>query len=111
MRSPGGQRPVDPCSPPTARWPTPRTRSLRCGAAIERLSSRGLVEGDQATAAGRALRDDLERRTDELALAPFVGTDPDEVDRLLTVLDPAVARVAAAGGIAFPNPMGLPRPG
>lgn len=80
-------------------------------AAADRLSTRGLLDGPgRVTDAGRALRDDLERRTDELAAAPFSDTDSDELSRLLTVLDPAIARIAAAGEITFPNPMGLPRP-
>jgi hypothetical protein len=56
------------------------------------------------------LRDRLERRTDELALAPFVPLGADAVSGLLATLEPAAATIAAAGEIMFPNPMGLPAP-
>jgi hypothetical protein len=80
-------------------------------AAVERLAFRGLVTaGGDATDAGRSLRDRLERRTDELALAPFVPLGADAVSGLLATLEPAAATIAAAGEIMFPNPMGLPAP-
>lgn len=80
-------------------------------AAVDRLTARGLLEGDgEATDAGRSQRDGIERRTDELAAVPFTGSDRDRVDEVLRALDPAVGLIAAAGEIAFPNPMGLPRP-
>jgi hypothetical protein len=80
-------------------------------AADDRLAARGLLSaGGVATDAGRSLRDGVERRTDELALAPFVALGADAVTDLLRVLEPAAARVAAAGEIMFPNPMGLPAP-
>jgi hypothetical protein len=75
-----------------------------------RLAARGLVAGDgSATPAGRALRGDIERRTDELAVAPYALAD-DDVERLVGALAPAAGRIAAAGEITYPNPMGLPRP-
>ncbi|HEX5945984.1 MAG TPA: hypothetical protein VFY82_06885, partial [Acidimicrobiales bacterium] len=81
------------------------------GAARERLAARGLVAEDgTATDAGRALRDDIERRTDELAARPYTRLAADDLDALLAALGPAAARIADAGEIAFPNPMGLPRP-
>lgn len=43
-------------------------------AARDRLAARGLVTADgEATDAGRALRDDVERRTDELAAGPWAA--------------------------------------
>lgn len=81
------------------------------GAACDRLAARGLVAGDgTATAAGRAVRADIERRTDELAARPYARLATGDLDRLLTVLGPAASRIAAAGEVVFPNPMGLPRP-
>jgi hypothetical protein len=78
-------------------------------AAVERLASRGLVEIDgRATAAGRARRDDIEHRTDELAVAPYASVGDDVVASLLDALDPPARRIAASGEIMFPNPMGLP---
>jgi hypothetical protein len=68
-------------------------------AASERLDSRGVD--------GRALRAEIEGRTDDLAFEPYRRID---VDRLLELLTPARERIAAAGDITFPNPMGLPPP-
>jgi hypothetical protein len=79
-------------------------------AARERLAARDLVAPDgTATAAGRRLREDVERRTDELAAAPYRQLPAADVDRLLALLAPAAARIAASGDIWYPNPMGLPR--
>lgn len=79
--------------------------------AVDRLAARGLLSADgQATDAGRAVRDGIERRTDELALGPFEPLGQDRVDRLLEDLGPSTDPIAAAGEISFPNPMGLPRP-
>lgn len=81
------------------------------GAARERLAARGLVAEDgTATESGRVLRADIEQRTDELAARPYTGLAADEFDALLAALGPAATRIADAGEIAFPNPMGLPRP-
>ena len=79
-------------------------------AAIERLATRGLVTGDGvATPVGRALRDEIERRTDELAVDAYGPLGEPGVTQLLDVLTPPARRVAASGEIMFPNPMGLPR--
>ncbi|MDX2378740.1 MAG: hypothetical protein QNM02_03150 [Acidimicrobiia bacterium] len=78
-------------------------------AAIERLASRGLVTGGgEFTAAGRELRDDIERRTDELAARPFEMVEEEVIEGLTIVLEPAARRIAASGEINYPNPMGLP---
>jgi hypothetical protein len=79
--------------------------------AADRLAARGLLTaGGDATDAGRSLRDGVERRTDELALAPFVPLGANVVTHLLAALEPAVARITAMGEIMYPNPMGLPAP-
>jgi hypothetical protein len=79
--------------------------------AVDRLLSRGLVDGDgRATAAGRAQRAEIERRTDQLAVVPYAAMGEAAVDRLLQQLEPAARAVAGAGEIRFPNPMGLPPP-
>ena len=76
-----------------------------------RLAARGLVTDDgSATAAGQARRGEIERHTDELALVPYAGLGAGGVERLVGVLGPAAGRIAAAGEITYPNPMGLPRP-
>ena len=76
-----------------------------------RLAARGLVGDDgTATEAGRALRDDIERRTDELAAAPYARLPVDDLARLRDLLGAAAGRIAVADEIPYPNPMGLPRP-
>lgn len=80
-------------------------------AAVDRLARRGLIDSASApTAAGRHLRADIERRTDELAVAPIAAIGRDRVDALLADLVPAAAAIGQSGEIPFPNPMGLPAP-
>jgi hypothetical protein len=72
-------------------------------AALARLRARGLVTdgnadaiaGPELTAAGRELRDDIERATDaqERPLVEALGADADE---LLALLDPWAKAIAAA---------------
>lgn len=79
-------------------------------AAVDRLAGRGLVAADGAvTAAGRALRADIERHTDELAAGAYAALADDGLDRSMTRLAEAARAIAASGELAFPNPMGLPR--
>ncbi|WP_425321052.1 SCO6745 family protein [Actinoplanes teichomyceticus] len=75
-------------------------------AAAERLTARGWLAGGAATAPAHAARDRVERRTDELAAAPWRALGPDATARLAGLLEP----VAAAAGrvLPFPNPIGLP---
>ena len=78
-------------------------------AAVDRLTRRGLVTHDgAATPAGQTARDRIERATDELAIAPYAAIGDGRVERLLAALGPHADRIAAAGEIMFPNPMGLP---
>jgi hypothetical protein len=66
-------------------------------AGIDRLRSRGLLDGDGAfTAAGAELREAVETRTDA-ALAPAMAALGDDVDELLDVLG-AWGRTVRAGG-------------
>jgi len=81
-------------------------------AAGDGLTSRGLLRGDGTpTTAGRRLRSEIERRTDELSAPPYRVLGHERLDVLLGVLGPAGDTVASAGEISFPNPMGLPPPG
>jgi hypothetical protein len=76
-----------------------------------RLQARGWLAADGSlTEAGRAARDARERRTDDLAAAPWNRLGPAACDRLLALLEEPVRRVVEAGGIPFPNPVGLPPP-
>jgi hypothetical protein len=80
-------------------------------AAAGRLRDRGWVAEDGSlTNAGRAARETRERRTDDLAMAPWHHLGPDGCARLLALLDPPVRLVVDGGGIPFPNPVGLPGP-
>lgn len=72
-----------------------------------RLTARGLLAG-KPTVHGRSLRDEIERRTDELAAVPFATIGDERIEDLLEQMDPIVDRLALTGEISFPNPMGLP---
>jgi hypothetical protein len=80
-------------------------------AASARLQARGWVEADGSlTGTGRAARDALEARTDTLAMAPWDHLGPAGCARLLELLEEPVRLIVAAGGVPFPNPVGLPAP-
>ncbi|MET7858338.1 hypothetical protein ABZS81_14170 [Streptomyces sp. NPDC005318] len=71
-------------------------------AARERLAGRGLSEEDgTATEAGRALRAEVERRTDEQAAAPWRALGAGERERLVELLGPLW--VAALGSGLLPS--------
>ena len=56
---------------------------------IDGLAERGLLTADgELTAEGRALKDDVEERTDRIALAAFATLDDDELEQLLAALTP-----------------------
>jgi hypothetical protein len=77
--------------------------------AQDRLRRRGLVdENGLLTREGRELRDWVEDRTDELAVAPWRSIGAEKSERLLTLLEGPVRLVLDGGGVPFPNPMGLP---
>jgi hypothetical protein len=76
-------------------------------AIVERLAERGLMTpAGTITEAGRALRRQLEDRTDEVALAGYAGLDDDQLARLIEVLTPITAAVVGAGDIPAATPMG-----
>jgi hypothetical protein len=78
-------------------------------AASDRLCVRLLLDGDgNLTDQGRSLRQEIERDTDALAIRPYLALGERAVDAMLAALSPAARSIAAAGDIAFPNPMGLP---
>ncbi|MDV9202664.1 SCO6745 family protein, partial [Streptomyces sp. Wh19] len=71
-------------------------------AARQRLVKRGLLtEGRTATEAGRALRAEVERRTDEAAAAPWQVLGGEERERLVELLGPLW--VAAIGSGLLPS--------
>jgi hypothetical protein len=78
-------------------------------AAVDRLGARGLVDGDgAATAAGRAAREAVERRTDELALVPYRALGDERCERLWRLVHRLARTVVDQGGVPYPNPIGVP---
>ncbi|GAB3591496.1 hypothetical protein GCM10027446_09640 [Angustibacter peucedani] len=62
------------------------------------LRERGLLDDDgRFTDAGRATKDRVEALTDALAEAPYAALSPQELDELLTVLEPIAARLVETG--------------
>ncbi|WP_211323109.1 SCO6745 family protein [Amycolatopsis palatopharyngis] len=79
-------------------------------AAAERLASRDLLGSPgELTAKGVALREHIERRTDELAAAPYAAVSDASLTLLADLLNP-IARRLIPGAIPFPNPVGAPLP-
>lgn len=76
-------------------------------AAGSRLAGRGLLDAGGLTAAGRALRAEVEARTDALADPPLAEIGPAAADRLVELAAPLVSRILAAGAFTSENPMGL----
>ncbi|MFF8291106.1 hypothetical protein ACF068_18025 [Streptomyces sp. NPDC016309] len=77
-------------------------------AAGERLVARGLLTpGGTATARGRALREEVERRTDELAAAPWSVLGERETERLSELLGGLWLAVIASGLLPAENTLGI----
>ena len=92
----------------TTRGDTPKLRAIlgatrgisdaEWDAAAGRLRGRGLLDDDGAlTPEGVALREHLERRTDELVAPAWAAFGAERCASLLAALDPLVARVLDAG--------------
>jgi hypothetical protein len=78
--------------------------------AADGLRRRGWLDGeDGLTDAGRAARARIEAATDRLAAPPYGRLGAGELEHLLATTGALAAAIAAAGGVPFPNPMGLPR--
>ncbi|MFJ8619189.1 hypothetical protein ACIRD4_25510 [Streptomyces clavifer] len=77
-------------------------------AARERLLERGLLEEDgTATDAGRALRTEVERRTDELATDPWSALEPTEQERLVELLGPLWVEVLSSRLLPSETTLGI----
>lgn len=76
-------------------------------AILDGLAARGLTDGDQLTATGRALKASIERRTDELAASAYSGLSDDEVQELADLLLPVTRAVIASGDIPTKSPIGI----
>ncbi|MBM7441874.1 hypothetical protein [Streptomyces sp. HB132] len=73
-----------------------------------RLAARGLLEEDgAATLAGRALRAEVERRTDESAAEPWRALGPGERDRLVELLGPLWVDVIGSGLLPSETTLGI----
>ena len=59
------------------------------------------------TDSGRARKDDIEARTDELAWSAYAGLPPDDLDALAGALQPIARAVVQAGDIPLDAPVGL----
>ncbi|MFI6963514.1 hypothetical protein [Streptomyces sp. NPDC050255] len=76
--------------------------------ARERLVKRGLVTDDgTATEAGRALRAEVERRTDEAAAAPWRTLRDEERERLVELLGPLWVAVLGSGLLPSETTLGI----
>jgi hypothetical protein len=76
-------------------------------AAAGRLTERGLLDADGPTAAGRALRAEVEAHTDTLADVPWAAIGSVGADRLVELAAPLVTAILAGDGFLPDNPMGL----
>ena len=80
-------------------------------AATAALAERGWVTAaGELTGSGRAVRREVEERTDRLALGPYAALGADRADELLRLLHALAERMVAAGGVPRPNPIGVPWP-
>ncbi len=80
-------------------------------AAARRLAERGLLDGAGGEAgptdAGRALRAEVERHTDELSAAPWEHLGERRSERLVEITQPLVRAIVDGDAFLPGNPMGL----
>lgn len=79
------------------------------GAAEGRLTERGLLvpgRPDEATEAGRALRDSVELCTDQTDVAPWLALGADDTERLHGLVRPLAKALAESGVLPSVNPIG-----
>jgi hypothetical protein len=76
---------------------------------IRRLAERGWVTPKgNITKVGAQERAAVERLTDTLAAAPLLSVGDELVAELVELLTPLAARIVTAGGVPYPNGIGLP---
>ena len=79
--------------------------------ALAQLAERGLLAADGTpSAAGRALRREVEQRTDVLAQAPATALGERGAARLVELATPWALTIAASDAFLPDNPMGLRPP-
>ncbi|MFE6062350.1 hypothetical protein [Streptomyces sp. NPDC056431] len=77
-------------------------------AARERLTARGILDADGAvTDEGRALRAEVEQRTDELAAAPWTALGPEDTARLAELLGGPWLSTIGSGLLPAENTLGI----
>lgn len=76
-------------------------------AAEDRLTGRGLLDGGGLSAAGRALRAQVEAQTDALADVPWSVIGDAAAERLVGLAAPLVTAIVAGDAFLAGNPMGL----
>ncbi|MEU7517451.1 hypothetical protein AB0B13_36370, partial [Streptomyces sp. NPDC042898] len=77
-------------------------------AARERLTARGVLDAEGAvTDEGRALRAEVELRTDELAAAPWVALGPEDTARLAELLGGPWLSAIGSGLLPADNTLGI----
>jgi hypothetical protein len=77
----------------------------------EALRGRGLLDDNGGlTDAGRAMRERVERRTDDLTLTALETLGDQDAARLVELVRPLSRRIVMNGGVPVPNPMGAPSP-
>lgn len=76
-------------------------------ACLRALRERGFTTGDGLTPEGKAVKADIEARTDTLAASAYTVLDPDEREELIQALRPLTRAVMAAGEIPPITPIGL----
>ena len=85
--------------------------AVEWGMATNRLTAHGILDSDgKLSDDGRALLDDVERRTDALSAVAFDHLGDDGRTALAAALRPLTAAVVRDGSLPFPNPMALPPP-
>ena len=96
-------------------WPREQVQPLRgwndaqWDHAAARLAERGLIDAaGVATPAGAAAHRAVEEANDRAAARPWARIGMEATDEIAAALGP-VARAAAAG-LPFPNPVGVPAP-
>ncbi|CAM3659894.1 hypothetical protein KIPE111705_19430 [Kibdelosporangium persicum] len=76
-------------------------------AAAARLEDRGLLDGSSITQAGRDLRTDIERRTDEAAEAPWQALGEARTRRLAELMRPIALALGEQNEAMRRNPMAI----
>jgi hypothetical protein len=78
--------------------------------AVERLTARGWLDGDELSAEGLATVAAVEADTDRLALGPWRALGDVGCDRLAELLTPIRTAIVRAGDFPPGNPIGVPDP-